>query len=86
MSPQPTTPPFFTSTLQAIPTPLTPQSPTTNTNYYNQPTTATPANEHLQAQMAHTMNHLTPYEEANILPAAAVMELCNDEQRQQQQQ
>jgi hypothetical protein len=34
-----TTPPLFTSTLQAIPAPLTPQSPTTNTT---QPTTATP--------------------------------------------
>src|ERR1700728_5415070 len=31
------------------------------------------------------MNHLT-HEEANVLPAAAVMELCNDEQQQQQQQ
>jgi hypothetical protein len=30
-----------------------------------------PANEHLQAQTAHSMNHLTPHEVPNVRPAAA---------------
>jgi hypothetical protein len=56
---------------------LPPINPSVSSNYQQhdfstpQQQQQQPPNNHLQAQTAHSMNHLTPHEVLNVWPAAA---------------